>query len=148
MNDGFFKAVFFLPRTSELREVLPAMKCSHTAVKYSMWSLALLIFLNSGFVIAGQEKATAKGKARLPGARPVIHAINYESIQQALDALPAEGGVVMLPPGHFEIDQPLVINKGDVLLTGAGSATHIHNKNEEGKDAIAIHPREASRWKA
>ena len=116
------------------------MNHSRTAVRYSMLSLALMITLSSSFVFAGQENGASQGKAKLPGARPVIHAINYESIQQALDALPAEGGVVMLPPGNFEIDRPLVITKGDVLLMGAGSATHIHNKNEEGKDAIAIHP--------
>ena len=116
------------------------MNHSRTAVRYSMLSLALMITLSSSFVFAGQENGASQGKAKLPGARPVIHAINYESIQQALDALPAEGGVVMLPPGNFEIDQPLVITKGDVLLMGAGSATHIHNKNKEGKDAIAIHP--------
>ena len=44
--------------------------------------------------------------ARLPGARPVIDAIHYPSLQAAIDALPAEGGLVRLPPGTFEIDRP------------------------------------------
>lgn len=116
------------------------MNRSRTIIRYSLLSLVFIITLSSESVFAGQESGVSQGKAKLPGARRVIHAINYESIQQALDAIPAEGGVVMLPPGKFEIDQPLVITKGDVLLMGSGSATHIHNKNEDGKDAIAIHP--------
>ena len=74
----------------------------------------------------------------LPGARPIIDAIAYPSLQAALDALPDEGGVVHLPPGVFEINQPLIISRSDVLLKGAGTATHIKNVNEEGKPAIII----------
>ena len=114
------------------------MKRSQTSVLFSFLIVALLFNLN--LVAAGQENQPSSKKPKLAGARPVIHAINYASIQEAIDAIPEEGGVVLLPPGKFEIDQPLVITKGDVLIMGAGSATHIHNKNESGKDAIAIHP--------
>lgn len=116
------------------------MKRSQTAVLFSCLIVTLLCNLNLSLVDAGQENQSSAKKPKLAGARPVIHAINYTSIQEALDAIPDEGGVVLLPPGKFEIDQPLVITKGDVLIMGAGSATHIHNKNEAGKDAIAIHP--------
>jgi hypothetical protein len=79
-------------------------------------------------------------RARLPGARAVIRAADYESLQAAVDALPEGGGIVDLPPGHFEIDRPLLITGQDVLLRGAGSATRIHNTNTEGQPAIALHP--------
>lgn len=85
---------------------------------------------------AAQEKET-----RLPGARAVIDAAKYPSLQAALDALPAEGGVVRLPPGVFEIDKPLVLSRGDVLLEGAGAGTHIKNVNSDGQPALVLrHP--------
>lgn len=78
---------------------------------------------------------------RLPGARVEIDASRFPSLQAALDALPAEGGVVRLPPGTFEISQPLVLARGDVLIQGAGAATHIKNTNQEGQPALRIrHP--------
>jgi len=116
------------------------MKRSQTAFVCSFFIVTLAINLDLSFIAAGQENQPASSKPKLAGARPVIYAINYASIQEAIDAIPAEGGVVQLPPGNFEITEPLVITKGDVLLIGSGSATHIHNKNEAGKDAIAIHP--------
>lgn len=80
-------------------------------------------------------------KTLLPGARPAIDAAQYSSLQAAIDALPAEGGVVSLPPGVFEIEQPLVISRSDVLLRGSGAATHIKNTNTNGKPALIVrHP--------
>ncbi len=81
------------------------------------------------------------GSSGLSGARPVIEAVRFTSLQAALDAIPAEGGVVVLPPGVFEISQPLVLSRGDVLLQGSGAATHIKNINTQGKPALVIkHP--------
>jgi hypothetical protein len=80
-------------------------------------------------------------KDGLPGARAVIDAADYATLQAALDALPSEGGVVRLPPGTFEITAPLVLTKGDVLVEGSGTATHIVNKNTAGESALVIrHP--------
>jgi len=76
--------------------------------------------------------------AGLPGAIPTIDAANYASIQAALDALPAHGGLVRLPAGTFEISEPLVINKPDVTFEGAGTATHIKNVNQDGKPALLL----------
>ena len=79
---------------------------------------------------------------RLPGARPIIDAGRYPSIQAAIDALPDEGGVVRLPPGTFEITEPLKVTISDVLIEGAGTATHIKNVNTAGKSALILqHPR-------
>jgi hypothetical protein len=88
---------------------------------------------------AGKSAATAVGK--LPGARPAVEAIDFPSLQAAIDAVPAEGGVVRLPPGKFEIAEPLVISKSDVHLEGSGSSTQIVNTNADGKPALIVaHP--------
>ncbi len=80
-------------------------------------------------------------KPRLPGARVEIQAAEFESLQAALDALPPEGGAVHLPPGDFVITEPLMLSRGDVLLQGAGAATHIRNTNTDGRPALLIsHP--------
>lgn len=77
----------------------------------------------------------------LPGARPTIEAIRYPSLQAAFDALPADGGLVRLPAGAFEITEPLYVRAQDACVVGAGTATHIKNLNEEGKPALVIeHP--------
>jgi hypothetical protein len=78
--------------------------------------------------------------ATLPGASPVVEAINYPTIQDAIDALPPSGGVVRLPAGTFELRQPLRITRGDVLLEGSGTATHLRNRNAEGQPALKIQP--------
>ncbi|MCA9117261.1 MAG: right-handed parallel beta-helix repeat-containing protein [Planctomycetaceae bacterium] len=81
------------------------------------------------------------GERSLPGARAVIDAARYPSLQAAFDAVPPEGGMVQLPPGTFEITEPLRLGRGDVQLRGAGAATHIVNKNTEGKSALIVaHP--------
>lgn len=74
----------------------------------------------------------------LPGARVSIEAIDYPSLQAALDALPPEGGLVHLPAGTFPIREPLRLNRGDVTLIGAGTATHIQNTNADGQSALVI----------
>jgi hypothetical protein len=77
----------------------------------------------------------------LPGARPVIDAGRFESIQAAIDALPAEGGIVRIPAGKFELTEPLRITADDVTVVGAGTATHLINMNESGQPAILVaHP--------
>ncbi|MEQ9070511.1 MAG: hypothetical protein RLO18_27500, partial [Gimesia chilikensis] len=102
--------------------------------------LFLMLTVTLSFQLNFHPVSAGAAEPKLAGARPVIHAINYSTIQEAIDAVPAEGGIVMLPPGKFEIDKPLVITSGDFMLVGAVGATHIHNKNEEGLDAIQIHP--------
>ena len=81
---------------------------------------------------------TAGRQTQLPGARPTIDASRYPSLQAAFDAVGEEGGLVLLPAGTFEIDQPLVISQSDVCIQGAGTATHIKNNNVEGQSALII----------
>jgi len=79
--------------------------------------------------------------AGLPGARPTIDAAQFPTLQAAFDALPAEGGMVRLPAGTFEITQPLVVRTGDVCIEGSGTATHIKNLNEGQQPALVLeHP--------
>jgi Periplasmic copper-binding protein (NosD) len=86
------------------------------------------------------NRAASQAPATLPGARAAIDAIDYPTLQAALDALPQSGGIVRLPAGTFEIQEPLRIKQEDVLLQGAGTATHIKNVNAGGKPAIEIAP--------
>jgi polygalacturonase len=44
-------------------------------------------------------------------------------IQMALDALPASGGEVVLPPGKIMVRQPIVLRRDDQTLRGCGPAT-------------------------
>ena len=79
--------------------------------------------------------------AVLRGARAEIDASRFPSLQAAFDAIPAAGGMVRIPPGIFEISQPLILSRSDVLVQGSGAATHIKNINTEGQPALIIkHP--------
>jgi len=69
-----------------------------------------------------------------------IDAAKYPSLQAALDAVPATGGLVRLPSGKFEITEPLVIKTENTRVVGAGASTWIFNKNEEGKPALILRP--------
>jgi len=100
-------------------------------------------------IASGQGQHNNPTGQRLPGARPIIDAGRYPTIQAAIDALPDEGGVVRLPPGTFEISEPLKVTKPDVLIEGAGTATHIKNINAEGKSALILqHPSRGDNRKA
>jgi parallel beta-helix repeat protein len=87
---------------------------------------------------AAQSSEADPHKPSLPGARAVIDAAQYASLQAALDAIPLEGGVVRIPPGTFSITEPLVIRRSDVLIEGSGAATHIKNANANGQPAIVL----------
>lgn len=101
----------------------------------------LLFSLPASFLLAIYLTADNAVETSLPGARPIIMAGQYASLQAALDAVPEQGGMVVLPPGHFVIHEPLVVHRSDVCLMGSGTATHIDNQNTEGKPAIfADHP--------
>ena len=108
------------------------------------------ILIVSVFSIAGgQGRRSNRAGMRLAGARAVIEAGRYATIQAAIDALPDQGGAVRLPPGTFEISEPLKITKSDVLIEGAGTATHIKNINTEGRSAMILqHPSKGDNRKA
>jgi hypothetical protein len=74
----------------------------------------------------------------LPGARPVIDAAYYSTIQEAIDAVPGSGGMLKIPPGEFEITEPLEIRTSDFHLEGSGTSTHIKNMDTTGQPALII----------
>ncbi len=76
--------------------------------------------------------------ADLPANEPVVDAGKFTSLQAAADAIPDSGGVLQIPPGTHEITEPILIKTGDTRITGVGTASHIANKNSEGKPAILI----------
>lgn len=67
-----------------------------------------------------------------------IDAAQFSSLQAAADAIPKSGGILRIPPGKFELKEPLVIKTSDTKIEGAGTATHIINVNQSGKPAIVI----------
>ncbi|GIW92799.1 MAG: hypothetical protein KatS3mg110_0840 [Pirellulaceae bacterium] len=108
------------------------------AKHFRQWVVVVLVTI--GVVCYGwgvQEEEQASGP-RLPGARIVIDASRFTSLQAAIDALPAEGGAVLIPPGEFRIERPLLITQSDVLIQGSGTATHIVNTNRQGEPALRI----------
>ncbi|MDH4240292.1 MAG: right-handed parallel beta-helix repeat-containing protein, partial [Phycisphaerae bacterium] len=110
-------------------------------MKRTYWILivaaAVSIFCGTGC----QVHRSVSACPRLPGARAVIDAGLYPTLQASIDAVPDEGGVVRIPPGTFEINEPLKVSTSDLLIEGAGTATHIKNVNIEGKPALILqHP--------
>lgn len=100
-------------------------------------SLAVTIAILLGWSLNSPSKAQNTGRG-LAGARVTILAENFPTLQAALDALPAEGGLVRLPAGVFEIDKPLRVEKEDVCIEGAGTATLIKNLNESSLPALLL----------
>jgi len=84
------------------------------------------------------ETAEPSPPASEPAA--VIDAAEFPNLQAAFDALPEAGGLVRLPPGEFELSEPLVLAREDVRVEGAGAATHLVNRNEEGQPALVLRP--------
>ena len=50
---------------------------------------------------------------------------DYDSIQEGINELPPEGGVVSIKEGNFPISSSLTIEKNNVTLIGTGNATKI-----------------------
>jgi hypothetical protein len=102
-------------------------------------TLSLLVLLVALASLTLRQGASQNGPV---AAKPpaVIEASQYPSLQAALDALPPSGGVVEIGPGEWVLQEPLVLQKEDVLLVGAGTATHIKNANTKGQPALIIQP--------
>jgi len=69
-----------------------------------------------------------------------VDASKFPNLQAALDAVPEAGGLVSIPPGLYEITEPLRVKTGDTRIVGSGAATHIQNKNEQGAPAFILRP--------
>ncbi len=82
----------------------------------SVLGLALLV-LSTAAVVAPQIPVQKLVVVTLPPGA------GSAAIQQALDSLPASGGEVVLPPGIFQIHQPIMLRRDHQTLRGAGDAT-------------------------
>lgn len=103
---------------------------------------AASVFIFMALALRAHGGELTKSDAVQPGAEGAvaITASEYDSIQAAIDALPEGGGFIVIPPGRYEITVPLRLSRGDVTLRGAGPASHIVNRNEEGAVGIEIAP--------
>jgi hypothetical protein len=102
-------------------------------MKTPLFALGLL------FSLAGLVAAQA------PAQPVVIEAAKFASLQAAFDAVPTNGGVVLLPPGTFELRAPLVLTSGETRVEGAGAATHLINRNTQGEPALIIRPKDIAK---
>jgi hypothetical protein len=110
-------------------------------MKQTDWILvvasAMSVFCDTGC----QVHRSTSAYPHLPGNQAIIDAAFYATLQAAIDAVPESGGVVCIPPGTFEVNEPLKATVSDLLIEGAGTATHIKNVNIEGKPALILqHP--------
>lgn len=94
------------------------------------------LLLSAAFVSILVQQAVAD----VPQQAAVIDAAKYPSLQAAFDALPKAGGLVKLPPGQFEIVEPLVLSRSNTRVIGAGAATCLINANRQGKPALIVRP--------
>lgn len=69
-----------------------------------------------------------------------VDAARHPNLQAALDAVPESGGVVVIPPGNYEITEPLRVKTAETRITGGGAATHIINKAAGGAPAFILRP--------
>lgn len=90
---------------------------------------AFLLLATSG---QAQPSEAPKGPAA------VVDAAKYDSLQEALDAVPEAGGIVRLPPGDFPLEQPVILSRENTRVVGSGAATHLINKNTQGKPAFVV----------
>src|SRR5690606_36605234 len=81
---------------------------------------------------------TAEGTTLPPAV--TVNAADHPDLQAAIDALPPSGGIVWVPPGIYELSEPLVIRSGDTRILGGGTATHLRNVNSDGQPAVVIRP--------
>ncbi len=95
-----------------------------------------------GGLVGAEETAKAEGVQ--PGAEgaAVVVAADFDSLNDAMAALPAGGGLVQLPAGRIEVTAPVVVRRDDVMLRGCGTATHLVNLNTEGQPALLFEPPE------
>ncbi len=80
------------------------------------------------------------GQISPEGISPVVDASEFPDLQAAFDALPDDGGLVQLPPGQFEITEPLIVSTENTRIQGAGAATHLINVNKDGKPCLILRP--------
>ncbi len=106
-------------------------------------ALTALLAMASLVISGSLRDAPAAEPAGAAQPPAVIDAAEYPSLQAAFDAVPETGGLVRLPPGSFQITEPLVLSRSNTRVVGAGAATRLVNVNTEGKPALIVQPLDA-----
>ncbi len=108
--------------------------------RFSRRNFMACLVMAAGLMIATTARLqAADDNAAAPAQQPVmVDASEYATLQAAFDALPATGGMVKLPPGTFEINEPLRVSTAETRIEGSGAATHIKNVNEQGLPAMIL----------
>jgi pectin methylesterase-like acyl-CoA thioesterase len=106
----------------------------NNTMKTTLFLIPCLFFASS----PPPAKAQAANKDK--PAPILVNAAEHPTLQAALDIVNANpsGGMVRLPPGRYEIDEPLKITGEDITLRGSGASSAIINRNTEGKPAILL----------
>ncbi len=135
---------------NKCRRVACRAVSKHSTLVLMLTGAGLLFLPGARWLSGAEQKAEKKRPAAAasdtaakpaPAVPPIaLNASRFPSLQAALDALPESGGIVTLPPGTFEITQPLVLSRPESRLEGAGASTHIINKNVTSQPAIIIRP--------
>jgi Right handed beta helix region len=71
-------------------------------------------------------------------ARALAQSPTCASIQQAINALPVRGGEVVVPAGMYVCSTPIVIDRNNVVLRGAGAATVLRLANGANAPVLII----------
>jgi len=111
-----------------------------TKVLYSASAVIMLISVaaTAKIITSGDRGTTISVQKE---SKPVIiDASEFPNLQAALDAVPESGGEVIIPPGNYELSKPLVLSRQDTHIRGAGTSTHLINRNESGEPALIIRP--------
>lgn len=94
--------------------------------------LPVAMLLLAALLLAAWKSQAGPAKPAVAPAKPetgVIDASKYPSLQAAFDAVPDGGGLVRLPPGRFELSEPLVLSRAETRVEGCGAATCLVNCN-------------------
>lgn len=86
-------------------------------------AISLIVLLTATYASMAQESEHQAGGENTA----VIDAAQYEQLQDAIDALPDGGGMIVLPPGRYELEKSLILNTDFVTIKGAGPSTHLVN---------------------
>ena len=78
------------------------------------------------------------GSQRYAQPDNTVSAGDYNTIQEAVNALPEDGGTVFIPTGVYKITVPIIVKKSDVSLIGEGTGTILLNTSEDGKNTIEL----------
>ncbi len=125
------------PTIPNIRLVVPTLPISGIPPMRRAFVLATALGVLGCLALMPISARSQQEGGRLPGARPTIEAIDYPSLQAAIDALPAEGGLVRLPAGTFEIKRTAP-GRDRRRLHRRGRDRHAHQEHQHRRPAGAV----------